>query len=145
MSKVIRSPRSRVWRALTSPDELLRWDDRLLSLEDSSPDYPAPGSGARWRCRVGSVPVALHGDPLEVVPATRLRSAVRLGSFRFEETWTLVDEALDATRLSLRLTAESSVPVFGGALDRFDVRRFSAERVDETLSRLQRWLEEERS
>lgn len=141
MSKVIRSPRARVWRALTSPDELIRWDARLLSLEEPAPDYPAPGSHTVWRCLVGSVPVELRGDPVEVIPATRLRSAMRLGAFRFEETWTLVDDEPGATRLSLRLASENSVPLVGGELDRFDVRRLSTERVDETLSRLQEWCE----
>lgn len=141
MSKVIRSPRARVWRALTSPDELIRWDERLLSLEEPAPDYPAPGSRARWRCLVGSVPVEMQGDPVEVVPAQRLRSAMRLGTFRFEETWTLADDGPGTTRLSLRVVSQNSVPLVGGELDRFDVRRLSAERVDQSLARLQRWCE----
>jgi uncharacterized protein YndB with AHSA1/START domain len=142
MSKVIRSPRARVWRALVSPDELIRWDERRVSLEEPIPDYPAPGHSARWRCWLGSVTVSHREDPLEVIPAERLRSAVRLGSFEFEETYTLADEAPDGTRLSLRLVANNTVPVLGGELDRFDVRRLSAERVDETLARLARWCEQ---
>lgn len=141
MSRVIRSPRARIWRALTSVDELIRWDERLLSLEEPAPDYPAPGSRTRWRCLEGSVPVELRRDPLEVIPAQRLHSSMRLGALRFEETWTLADEAHGATRLSLRLASHNSIPLVGGALDRFDVRRLSAERVDRSLSRLQRWCE----
>jgi hypothetical protein len=80
-------------------------------------------------------------DPLEVVPAERLRSAVRLGGFEFEETYTLADQAGGATRLSLRLVAKNTVPMLGGELDRFDVRRMSAERVDQTLAHLARWCE----
>ncbi len=141
MSKVIRSPRARVWRALVTPGELIRWDERRVALEEPAPDYPAPGHPARWRCALGSVVVPHSEDPLEVVPAQRLRSAVRLGSFRFEETYTLADEGPDGTRLSLRLAAKNSVPLLGGELDRFDVRRLAAERVDETLSWLARWCE----
>jgi uncharacterized protein YndB with AHSA1/START domain len=141
MSKVIRSPRARVWRALVSPDELIRWDERRVSLEEPIPDYPAPGHSARWRCWLGPVTVSHCEDPLEVIPAERLRSTVRLGSFEFEEIYTLADEAPDATRLSLRLTANNTVPLLGGELDRFDVRRLSTERVDETLAQIQRWCE----
>jgi len=129
MSKVIRCPRARVWRALVTPDELIRWDD------------PKPGCSARWRCRQGSVTVARREDPLEVVVAERLRSAVRLGSFAFEETYTLADRDPEATRLSLRISAQSTLPLLGGELDRFDVRRLSAESVDATLELIQRWCE----
>ena len=76
-----------------------------------------------------------------MVPAERLRSAVRLASFEFEETYTLADQPPDATRLSLRLVAKNTVPLLGGELDRFDVRRLSAERVDQTLAQLARWCE----
>jgi hypothetical protein len=141
MSKVIRSPRARVWRALVSPGELIRWDERRISLEAPIADYLAPGRSARWRCWLGSVTVVHCEDALEVIPAERLRSAVRLASFEFEETYTLADQVPDATRLSLRLVAKNTLPLFGGALDRFDVRRLSAERVDQTLLQLQRWCE----
>jgi len=141
MSKVIRCPRARVWRALVTPDELIRWDERRLALEAPIPDYPKPGCSARWRCRQGSVTVARREDPLEVVVAERLRSAVRLGSFAFEETYTLADRDPEATRLSLRISAQSTLPLLGGELDRFDVRRLSAESVDATLELIQRWCE----
>jgi uncharacterized protein YndB with AHSA1/START domain len=141
MSKVIRSPRARVWRALVSPEELIRWDERRISLEEPVPDYPRPGRSARWRCWLGSVSVVQGEDALEVVPTERLRSAVRLASFEFEETYTLADQLPDATRLSLRLVAKNRLPIYGGELDRFDVRRLSAERVDQTLAQLQRWCE----
>jgi hypothetical protein len=141
MSKVIRSPRARVWRALVSPDELIRWDERRISLEAPIPDYPALGSSARWRCWLGALSVERQEDPLEVIPAERLRSAVRLASFEFEETYTLANQAPDATRLSLRVVAKNTLPLLGGELDRFDVRRLSAERVDQTLTQLQRWCE----
>jgi uncharacterized protein YndB with AHSA1/START domain len=141
MSKVIRSPRARVWRALVSPEELIRWDERRISLEEPVPDYPRPGRSARWRCWLGSVSVVHCEDALEVVPAERLRSAVRLASFEFEETYTLADQPPDSTRLSLRVVAKNTLPLYGGELDRFDVRRLSAERVDQTLAQLQRWCE----
>lgn len=143
MSKVIRSPRARVWRALVSPEELIRWDARRVSLEEPAPDYPTPGHPAHWRCTLGSVTVPHLEDPLEVIPTERLRSSVRLGSFEFEETYTLSDEASEGTRLSLRLAAKNKVPLMGGELDRFDVRRLSTERVDETLELLQAWCESE--
>jgi hypothetical protein len=141
MSKVIRSPRARIWRALVSPDELIRWDEHRISLEEPVPDYLAPGRTARWRCRLGSVTVVRSEDALEVIPAERLRSAVRIASFQFEETYTLADQVPDATRLSLRVVANNTLPLLGGELDRFDVRRLSAERVDQTLVQLQRWCE----
>jgi hypothetical protein len=96
-----------------------------------------------WRYRLGSVPVVLHEQPLEVVPDSRLRSSVALGLFRFDETFQLFSEAgdEDRTRLMLKLVASNSVPVVGGALDRFAVRRLAAEFIDAKLRGVQKWCE----
>jgi hypothetical protein len=143
MSTVVHAPRERVWRALTEPAEVIRWDERILSLEEPSPDYPSTEHEARWRYRLGSVAVDLLDRPVEVRPGQRLRHARRVGTFEYEETYTLArDETGAATRLSLRLASPSnSVPVVGGTLDRFDVRRLASEMVDASLRSIQRWCE----
>lgn len=141
MATSIQAPRTRVWRALTLPAERIRWDERTLSLEAAAEGPPAPGCESRYRYRLGSVPVELRGRALEVVPPARLRHEMAIGSFRFEETYTLAVEG-DRTRLSLRIAAAShTVPVFGGALDRFDVRRLASELADANLRGVQRWCE----
>ena len=143
MSAVIDSPRERVWRALAEPAERIRWNERILALDEPVPDYPHTDRPAHWRYRLGSVPVVLEDRPIEVVPRKRLRHALAIGSFRFEETYTLSDEDdPDRTRLSLRLTAEkNSIPLLGGELDRFDLRRLASEIVDGNLRSTQRGCE----
>jgi uncharacterized protein YndB with AHSA1/START domain len=143
MSALVHAPRSRVWRALVDPSEIMRWDARALELRGEAPDYPSPGKPVRWRYRVGSVPIELRDTALEVVPEQRLRLARSFGSLRFEETFSLGDEVSGSeTRLALRLAVANSVPTLGGALDRFDVRRFASELVDESLRALQKWCEQ---
>lgn len=144
MSTVVHSPRDRVWRALTVPAEVVRWDERMEALVEPVPDYPSAGQLARWRCRMGAVPVELRDRPLEVVPGQRLRSDVRFGLFHFEETYTLVGEPDTQgpdTRLSLRLAASNVLPLVGGALDRFAVRSMASEIVDANLRAIQKWCE----
>ena len=143
MSTVVHTPRERVWRALSEPAEVIRWDERILSLEEPAPDYPSTDHVARWRYKLGSVAVELQDRPLEVLPGQRLRRAMSIGAFEFEETYTLVDEGGSAhTRLSLRLASPSnSVPVVGGTMDRFDLRRLAAEIVDGNLRSIQKWCE----
>ena len=143
ISAVIGAPRERVWCALTVPEEVIRWDERLLSLVAPAPGHPRVGETVRWRCRLGSVAVDLLERPIEVVPCQRLVSEISLGLFRFEETCGLADEAGDEsrTRLSLRLVASNSVPLVGGLLDRFEVRQLAATMVDTKLKALQRWCE----
>jgi hypothetical protein len=41
----------------------------------------------------------------------------------------------------LKLVASNSMPVVGGALDRFAVRRLAAEFIDAKLRGVQRWCE----
>ncbi|HEY5658410.1 MAG TPA: SRPBCC domain-containing protein [Myxococcota bacterium] len=142
MAAVIDAPRERVWRALTSPQELIRWDDRVVTLAGRA-DRGGRRPGPRQRYRLGSVWVDLRYRPLEVVRGRRLRSEVSLGLFRFEATYTLAPDDGEAaqTHLSLRLAFSNSVPVVGGCVDRFDLRRLASELVSENISALQRWCE----
>jgi hypothetical protein len=140
MSALIHAPRPRVWRALTTPAELIRWDKAILSLLEPADDFPSVGSAARWRYKLGAVPIVLRDRPLEVVEGHRLRSDVSLGLFRFEQTWSLQDDK-DATRLGIHLAAGNSIPIVGGVVDRFDVRRLAAEYVDGKLRSLRGWCE----
>jgi uncharacterized protein YndB with AHSA1/START domain len=143
MSTVVHAPRSRVWRAVAEPAEMIRWDEHRIALEEPAPDYPQPDQIAHWRYRLGSVPVDRRDRATEVVPGSRLRLEIDFGSFRCEETYTLVDEDGDQkTRLSLRLVSNTnSVPLVSGALDRFDVRRLASELVDGSLRAVQKWCE----
>lgn len=140
MATVIDTPRERVWRALLSPREMLRWDDRVLRFERNG---DGAGPQTQWRFRLGSVPVDLRTEPIEVIPERRIRSDVSLGLFRFEATYTLAQDDGEAarTRLALRLAMSNVVPVVGGALDRFDVRRLASGLIGDTLRALRDWCE----
>jgi uncharacterized protein YndB with AHSA1/START domain len=145
MSALVHAPPSRVWRALVDTGEVARWDTRALELRGVAAAYQSSGGPVRWRYRVGSVPLELEDTALEVVPQRRLRLARSFGSLRFEETFSLGEEEGAGTRLALRLAVANSVTTFGGGLDRFDVRRFASELVDESLRAIQRFCEEPRS
>jgi uncharacterized protein YndB with AHSA1/START domain len=142
MSVVIDATRERVWRALTEPTELVAWDDRILSpIDPAGPAYPLAGQRVRWRYQLGSVQVVLHEQPLEIERPERLSSALKVGSMRFEQTYTLTQESLvpPRTRLGMKLVTTSSIPVVGDVVDRFSVRKLSAERIDQTLRSVQGW------
>jgi uncharacterized protein YndB with AHSA1/START domain len=143
MSVVIESDRQRVWRALTEPDQVVAWDDRMLSAVDMPRDYPFAGQHIRWRYRLGSVQVVLHERPREITPSQRLSSTLSVGSLRFEQTYTLSEEQDDPsrTRLGMKLVATSEVPVMGAVIDRFRVRKLAAERIDETLRSVKLWCQ----
>lgn len=143
MSRRIRAGTDRVWRALTLPDEVARWDPNIVAAIDAPPDYPKPGQHVRWRYRLHGVPLILHDRPLEVIARERLRSAISLGLFRFDETYTLRPEKNDAahTRLGMKLIASNAVPVVGGVLDRFGVRGLATQIVATSLESIQRFCE----
>ena len=142
MSTVVNTRRERVWRAISAPAEMIRWDDQVVSLESPAPGYPESGEPAHWRYRLGSVSVDLLDRPLEVVQGQRLKHAMSIGAFDFEEVYTLAFEGTLRTRLSLRVASSTnSVPVVGGFLDRFDVRRLASKRVDRNLRSIQKWCE----
>ena len=121
-----------VWRAITDPAELIRWDPAALALLEPCNEWPLEGHALVWRYQLGSVSVRLRDEPVEIVPEKRLRSAVALGSFRFEQVWSLGNDAGRA-RVGLSIGTKSALPTAGGALDRFDVRRLAAVYVDGKL------------
>lgn len=141
MSVVIDADRERVWRALTEPSELMGWDDRALASPREAAGYPSAGQHLCWRYRLGGVPVVLHEQPLEISPQERLSSRLKVGSLRFEQTYTLSSESVQPprTRLGMKLVTTSSVAVLGDVVDRFSVRKLAAERIDHTLRAVQDW------
>lgn len=143
MSTGVYADPDRVWRALCTPEELIRWDRQLEALLDPADDYPHDGQEVRWRCRLGNLSVVLRKTLREVVPSERLRSTIRMGLFRFDETFTLARETGDPprTRLHLKIAADNSIPIVGGLLDRFAVRTIATGLVDEKLRALQKWCE----
>jgi uncharacterized protein YndB with AHSA1/START domain len=145
MSAAIAASRERVWRAITDPAEMIRWDEQMLALLEPVEGYPEVGQRVRWRYRLGTVPVVYRDRPTEVVQGERLRSRVDLGLFRFQQTWSLISESggggSERTRLGLHLSADNSIPVVGGAVDRFGVRQMAVELVDGRLRALQKWCE----
>ncbi len=141
---MVGATRSRVWRALSEPDEIVRWDARALAALDPTAGYPAPGRTLRWRYRLGSVPVVLRSEAVEVVPGARLREHLATGHLRLDETWSLAsDESPDRTRLSLRLAGSNSVATVGGLLDRFDMRELASQLADSRLREVREYCEKE--
>jgi hypothetical protein len=132
-----------VWHALTSQSELIRWDDHLIEFVSPSTARGGPRGCARHRYRLGGVEVDLRYQPLEVVRERRLRAEVKLGLFRFEATHTLFPDAGDSarTQLSLRLAFSNTLPVVGGEMDRFDMRRLATDLVLANLNALRDWCE----
>jgi hypothetical protein len=143
MSTAVSASRSRVWRALTDPEAMILWDDQILSLVEPADGYPETCRQIRWRYRMGSVPVTLRHSAVDVVPGERLHTESALGLFRFDETYTLgsQSDSTSCTLLNLSLRAENSLPVVGGILDRFAVRRVASEMVDRKLRSIQIWCE----
>lgn len=143
MSVAIAADRRRVWNAITRPDELLAWNPARIAAVDVPVDYPKPGAPARWRTALHRVPMPMTERPLEVIPEERLRAELRLALVRFDQTYTLAEEAGDPgrTRLSLKLVSPNAIPLVGGLLDRFGVRELAQELVDESLRALRAWCE----
>jgi len=87
------------------------------------------------------VPVVMHEQLLEITRLERLSSRLKVGSLRFEQTFTLSTESNrpPRTRLGMKVVTTSSVAVLGDVVDRFGVRKLAAERIDHTLRAVQDW------
>jgi uncharacterized protein YndB with AHSA1/START domain len=142
MSTRIGADRRAVWGALTDPVQVPRWRPGHVCALDPLDGYPQPGARMRWRVNLHELPVVLEDVPLDVVPEERLRSAQALGLFRFEETFTLQATGdPEQTRLGIRVSAANEMPLVGGALDRFAVRRFVTDVASSHLQAVRDWCE----
>ncbi len=150
MSSAIAAHPQRVWRALTNASECLAWDENRLSALDATDNYPVVGETVRWRYRLGSIPIVMRDQPVDVVPGSKLRSKVTLGPLRFDQVFSLAlehdpaDEAEGVkTLLGMKVAASNSAPVLGAVVDRFEVRRITIDHVDGTLRAITKWCEGE--
>jgi hypothetical protein len=94
---VIDAPTARVWRAICEPSEVRGWDG--VEPLDVPAGYPRPGQHARWRLRVGLVPLVLHDRVARVEPESVLGARITVGFVDLDEMYTL--RALDASRTEL--------------------------------------------
>lgn len=143
MSTVVRADRPRVWRALTDPAQVAAWDASVIAGIDVPSDYPKPGQHVRWRARINGLPIILHDRPIEVSMNERLRSSIAMGLFRFDETYTLLDDLLEAgrTRLTMKVVISNEIAVVGGSMDRFAVRQQATDLVSTALRSIRDWCE----
>ncbi|MDH3686466.1 MAG: hypothetical protein OEP95_09575, partial [Myxococcales bacterium] len=118
-----------------------------VSESHSSQTYSCIGAAVRRQCRVHDLPIVLHETPLEVVPGKQLRSRLRLGLFRFEESFTLAPSPgePERTRVGLHVYVPNEMPIVGGTLDRFAVRRLATELGGTHLQALRDWCESSRA
>jgi uncharacterized protein YndB with AHSA1/START domain len=114
-----KAPPERVWRALTDPTEVSIWDGVVPRAVPAG--YPVPGQHARWRTRVGPVPLTLHDRVRVVDEGRRLASDIDVGFVHVEEEYRLEPTA-DGTRLVSDNAVRSRLPGLGGLADRM-VRR----------------------
>src|SRR5438045_271614 len=100
---------ARVWRALSDPREVLRWDRSLEEALAAPEDYPKPGQHVRWLCRSGFFRI-LHDRPLEVVREQRLRSLLSIGLNRYDETY-MIEPLAAGCRLIAAVSVWLALPV----------------------------------
>lgn len=145
MAVKVEAPRTAVWQALTDPFQVPRWRPGVIAALDPTPLPPTPGRTRRWRFLLHELPVVLAEHALEVSPPSFLHCRQRLGLFDFDQALSLRRLGPDArrTRLALRISTRSRIPVVGGSLDRFAVQRFASTLAATTLEALRDWCERE--
>jgi len=119
---------TRVWRALTVPAEVARWDGVVPTAVPD--DYPVVGQHARWRTKIGFLGLTLH-DRVRVVDEERcLASTIDVGIVHVEERYTL-----EATAAGTRLTSDNEVRSRLPGLGRLALR-LGASGVRSSMARL---------
>lgn len=111
----VAAPPERVWRALTIPAEVERWDG--VSPYDVPEGYPAVGQHARWLSTSGPLRLVLHDRILVVDPTTRFASSIDVGFVHVEEEYRL-DASGQGTELVSDNEVRSRIPGLGWLAER---------------------------
>lgn len=125
---LISAPPERVWQALTVPAEVTEWDG-VVPLE-VPPGYPQPGQHARWRMRVGPLPLVLHDRIRAVEQHRRLAATIDVGFVHIHEEYRLAP-ADGGTRLVADNEVRSRIPGFSWL-----ARRLAGSNVAASMARL---------
>ena len=141
MATEIDAPRAAVWAALADPEESWHWRPGVTERLRDGASGRRGQAKHRFRAQLHDVPVVLEEMRLATVLGEKLRSELHLGLFRFEETFSLTALGRGRTRLGLKVTAPNRMPIVGGSLDRFDVRRFATDLAGVTLQAVRDWCE----
>ena len=145
MSAAVAGSRSRIWAALAEPAQAARWRPGVLALEPGSGPYPAVWRTVRWQCRVRELPIVLSETPTDVAPGERLHAKLRFGLFHYEAHFTIAALGEPGRmRVGLQIQVPNELPLVGGTLDRFDVRRLATELAATDLMALRDWCEARR-
>jgi uncharacterized protein YndB with AHSA1/START domain len=131
----ISAPVEKVWRALTSPDEVCIWDG-VVALRVPI-DYPQVGQHARWQSAFGPLRLTLH-DRVRVIEDTRRMAAtIDIAFVRVEEEYRLLPTSIGGTTLVTDDDVRSRVP----GLQWLAVRLTQAN-VSSSMARLKRFCED---
>lgn len=122
----------RVWRALCDPAEVVQWDSGVSAALDAPSDYPQPGQHVRWQYTSGPFRI-LHDRPQEVVRERTLRSLLRVGPFRFDETYMLAKVGRGC-RLTAALEVRASFGILGWIVERVYLGRRTRAAVSASLA-----------
>lgn len=115
-SEDIEASPARVWRALCDPTEVVQWDTGVEAALDAPSDYPQPGQYVRWRYANGPFRT-LHDRPQQVVAERVLRSLLRVGPFRFDETYRLQPQG-EGCRLTVAMQVRAPLGLAGWVCER---------------------------
>jgi hypothetical protein len=141
MATEIAANRRAVWRAVAEPEQAAHWRPGVTELLSGAGLPLATDRAAEFRCQLHDLPVVLHERIVGFSEKERLESELKLGLFRFRETFVLSDSAQSRTRLAIKIVADSEMPVVGGSLDRFAVRRFATDLAATYLQAVRDWCE----
>lgn len=143
LSAEVAATRARVWSALADPGELATWRPGLRAVEDT-PTWPLAGATLFSLARVHGLPLVVRETAVEAIAAERLHARLRVGLFHCDATFSLSVLAGEHTRelpgehtrVALKLEVANELPVVGGTLDRFSVRRIATELAAARLAAL---------
>ena len=132
----IRADVQSVWRAITDPDEVLKWDRGVVGWEGVMDDYPTPGKTYFWNYAYNDTVATLVDQPTAVDAPNMFSTRIQLAKIEFTEVFSLSVER-GVTRLCIEMTLQST----DSNGDEAGLLQFAKSSLESTARALTRWCE----
>ena len=129
-----------VWKALTTPDQVLQRDKAIVAFHGDPLAYPVAGKTFRWTYVLGPFHLALYETQETIVTQKIYVATCRMSILYWKESYELTSHP-QVCQLVLKLMMSCRASIFTPLLEAMFVKNMAASQIQQTLKGLKSFCE----